>query len=97
MLANVKTVRGIVQTLCNLKGGSGWYRRQWADKAVDATKRNMAFRFWDETEADAVAKRLQVALKHKGYTNKVKRTDVGSDYMTRTEGGHYVRVQALFE
>jgi predicted DNA-binding WGR domain protein len=96
MLANVKTVRGIVQTLCNLES-SGLYRRQWADKAVDATKRNMAFRFWDETEADAVAKRLQATLKRKGYKNKVKRTDVDRDYMSRTEGGHYVRVQALFE
>ncbi len=96
MLANVKTVRGIVQTLCNLEG-SGLYRRQWADKAVGATKRNMAFRFWDETEADTVAKRLQAQLTAQGYTNTVKRTDVDSDYMTRTEGGHYVRVQALFE
>lgn len=96
MLATTKQVRTVINTLTDMTA-DGMYRRAWADKATDTTKRNMAFRFWDAKEADAVASGLQTALTAFGYTNKVKRTSVRSDYMSRTEGGEYVRVQAVFE
>lgn len=96
MLATKKTVRAIVQTLANLEGGA-LYRRQWADRAKDRTKVNMAFRFWDPQEADEVARRLQLTLKQQGYTNKVRRTSVDRSWETRAEGGEYVRVQAVAE
>ena len=84
MQATTKQVKTIVRTLADIQGGS-LYRRVWADKAVNESMRNMAFRFWSSKEAA------------QGYTNKVKRTSVRSDYATHTEGGEYVRVQALFE
>ena len=97
MLANRKAVRAIVQKLANLEG-SGIYRRQWCDKTkVSSEQRLMTFRFWDPQEADEVAKRLQFTLKQQGYTNEVKRTSVDSSWETQTEGGEYVRVQAVFE
>jgi len=96
MLANKQTVKALVATLTNMES-NGWYRRVWCDRALDTTKCNMAFRFWSELEADKVAVQLQALLKDAGYTNKVKRTSVGSDYMTHTTGGDYVRVQALVD
>ena len=96
MQATTKQVKAIVQTLADMRG-DGINRRIWADKATDTTKRNMAFKFWSAKEADEVARRLQFTLATQGYTNKVKRTSVDSDYMARTEGGEYVRVQAVFE
>ena len=94
MQATTKQVKAIVNTLTDISGG-GLYRRVWADKAVDATKRNMAFRFWSSKEADTVARGLQTALTAQGYTNKVKRTTVNSDMWARTEGGEYVRVRVF--
>jgi predicted DNA-binding WGR domain protein len=97
MLANRKTVKAIVETLADMRG-NGWERRSWCDKVSDTSpERRLVFKFGDESEADEVAKRLQFELKRKGYTNKVTRTSVNSDYMTRTTGGEYVRVKALFE
>lgn len=98
MLANRKTVKGIVETLADMKG-SAYERRYWCDKTADkaSNERRLVFKFGLEEEADKVAKRLQAELKRKGYTNKVTRTSVTSDYFTRTSGGEYVRVKALFE
>ena len=96
MQATTKQVKAIVKQLADMQA-DGYNRRIWADKAVDATKRNMAFRFWSAKEADTVARGLQTALTAQGYTNKVKRTTVNSDMWARTEGGEYVRVQAVFE
>ena len=96
MLATTKQVRFIVNTLANMRG-DGYYRRVWADKAKDTTKRNMAFRFFDSAEADKVAEQLQMCLRAQGYTNKVKRTDCVANYTQRTDGGYYVRVQAVFD
>ena len=96
MLATKKQIREIVQTLTDLQG-DGLYRRQWADRAKDRTKVNLAFRFWDAAEADRVWRTLHVKLRGLGYTNVVKRTTVESAWETHTQGGEYVRVQALAE
>ena len=96
MLATKKQIREIVKTLADLQGG-GLYRRQWADRAKDRTRVNMAFRFWDADEADRVWRTLYVKLRGMGYTNKVHRTTVHSSWEAQTEGGEYVRVQALAE
>lgn len=96
MQATTKQVKTIVRTLADIQGGS-LYRRVWADKAVNESMRNMAFRFWSSKEADTVAERLQKELAAQGYTNKVRRTSVRSNYAKHTEGGEYVRVQAVFE
>lgn len=96
MQANRKTVKGIVNTLANMTA-SGIYRRAWCDKTkAKDNERLLTFRFWDSKEADEVARRLQFTLETQGYTNKVKRTSVRSNYATYTEGGEYVRVKALF-
>ena len=94
MQATTKQVKAIVKQLADMQA-DGYNRRIWADKAVDATKRNMAFRFWSSKEADTVARGLQTALTAQGYTNKVKRTTVNSDMWARTEGGEYVRVRVF--
>jgi hypothetical protein len=96
MQATVKTVRKIVHSLCNLEG-SPLYRRQWADRARDPAVRNMAFRFWSKEEADRVARELEQRLAQAGYTNPVRRTDVAASWQAHTEGGHYVRLQALVQ
>ena len=87
-----------MKTLADMKG-DGWYRRTWCDKVVGKdNERYLTFRFWDAKEADAVAKKLQDKLHFElGYGNVVRRTSVDSDYMSRTEGGEYVRVKVLFE
>ncbi len=94
MLANVKTVKQFVKSVADMSS-NGWQRRIWQDKNKrDKTLRNVAFRFFDDAEADKVAEQLTVMLFAAGYTNVVKRTSVDSDWMTRTEGGEYVRVIA---
>ena len=94
MLANVKTVKQFVRSVADMKC-NGWQRRIWQDKNKrDNTLRNVAFRFFDSAEADKVAEQLRVILFTAGYTNVVKRTSRDSDWMTRTEGGEYVRVIA---
>lgn len=96
MLANKQTVKSIVATLANMQG-SRWGRRTWCDKTkIDAAQRLLVFRFFSATEADTVAQKLQAALTAQGYTNTVKRTSVESNFMTKTEGGEYVRVRVLF-
>lgn len=95
MLANKGFVRSIVNSIADIKGNS-LYRQQWCDKTkVNSEERLLTFRFWNIKEADTVAKRLQDTITACGYTNKVKRTDVDSDYMARTQGGHYVRVRVF--
>jgi hypothetical protein len=98
MQATTKQVKAIVETLADMTG-DGVYRRYWSDRTKDkaSTKRYMAFRFWGAWEADAVARRLEVALAHGGYTNKVTRTSVDSDWATHRTGGEYVRVVAVAE
>jgi hypothetical protein len=92
MLANVKTVKQFVKSVADMQS-TGWERRIWQDRNKrDATLRNVAFRFWDSAEADAVAEQLTVMLFAAGYTNKVKRTSKQTDYISRTSGGEYVRV-----
>ena len=94
MLANVKTVKQFVKSVADMSS-NGWQRRIWQDKNKrDDTLRNVAFRFFDTVEADKVAEQLTVMLFAAGYANVVKRTSVDSDWMTRTEGGEYVRVIA---
>ena len=94
MLANVKTVKQFVKSVADMTS-NGWQRRIWQDKNKrDDTLRNVAFRFFDTAEADKVAEQLTVMLFAAGYANVVKRTSVDSDWMTRTEGGEYVRVIA---
>ena len=95
MLANKSFVRSIVNSIADMQGNN-IYRRQWCDKtSVSDEERLLTFRFWSCTEADTVAKRLQDTITACGYTNKVKRTDVNSNWETRTEGGHYVRVRVF--
>ena len=97
MLANRKFVRNIVEQLADLTANM-YYRRQWCDKTnVSDEQRLLTFRFWDAAQADNVAKQLQAALVANGYTNKVKRTSVKSNYATYTEGGEYVRVRVMFD
>ena len=94
MLANVQTVKQFVRSVADMSS-NGWQRRIWQDKNKrDNTLRNVGFRFFDSAEADKVAEQLRVILFTAGYTNVVKRTSVDSDWMTRTEGGEYVRVIA---
>lgn len=96
MFANRKTVQGIVKQLADLTGSS-LYRRSWCDMCkTDSTMRHLTFRFWSSAEADAVAQALQLQLAQQGYTNKVRRTSVDSDWATHSSGGEYVRVKALF-
>lgn len=92
MLANRQTVKSIVATLANMQ-----CMRTWCDKTkVNAAHRLLSFRFFDATEADTVAQKLQAELTAQGYTNTVKRTSVESNFMTKTEGGEYIRVRVLF-
>lgn len=97
MLANRQTVKSIVATLANMQCNSWHRRRTWCNKTnVNAAQRLLSFRFVDATEADTVAQKLQAALTAQGYTNTVKRTSVESNFMTKTEGGEYIRVRVLF-
>lgn len=97
MFANRKLVKGIVKQLADMQS-NGWERRTWCDKCVtDESMRYLTFKFYSAKEADIVAQALQLQLAQQGYTNKVRRTSVESDYWKRTSGGEYVRVKALFE
>jgi hypothetical protein len=94
MLANKNTVAAIVKTLANMQG-TVIERRYWSDKAKDATKRNLAFKFYDKAEADVVANKLQAALQAQGFTNTVKRTTSEANVYVYKSGAEYVRVQTL--
>ena len=97
MLANKATVKAFVDCFADMQG-NGIYRRTWCDKTkVSDEQRLLTFRFWDKAEADTVAQRLQAVLNTGGWTNKVKRTSVETDWMGRSEGGEYVRVRVMFE
>ena len=94
MLADKNTVVNIVKTLANMRGTVA-NRRIWMDKAKDAAKRNMGFKFNSKEEADAVAAALQAALQAQGYANTVKRTTSEANVYVYGSGGEYVRVQTL--
>ena len=97
MLANVKLVKQIVNSITDMKG-DGWNRRYWTDKnKKDATLRHCAFRFWDSKEAERVAEQLRTTLFVGGFTNVVKLTfsgDKNKDYFSRRMDSYYVRVIA---
>lgn len=98
MLANTKTVRKFARFI---NGGGFGYAGTYTDKAVKDTNkadngvRLLAFRLYNATEADRLAKELEVMLFASGYKNKVKRTTSESDWQRRVGGGEYVRVKAL--
>ena len=98
MLANVKTVKQIVNSLTNMQS-DGYNRRIWQDKNKrDNTLRNVGFRFFNGNEATKVAEQLKVALFASGYTNNVKLTNTYErkrDMWDRTYDSYYVRVIAL--
>lgn len=94
MLASKQFVKDFVYSAADMKG-SELYRRYWCDKAKDAGKRNLTFRFWSKQTADDVAQKLELALFVAGYKNKVKRTRVERNFTSYSEGGEYVRVQVV--
>ena len=97
MLANVKTVKQIVNGLTNMQS-DGYNRRIWQDKNKrDNTLRNVGFRFFNGNEATKVAEQLKVALFASGYTNNVKLTNTYErkrDMWDRTADSYYVRIIA---
>lgn len=97
MLANVKLVKQIVNSITDMSCKT-YSRRIWQDKnKKDNTLRNVAFRFWDETEAAKVADELRTTLFIGGFTNVVKLTfngDRDKDYFSRRMDCYYVRVVA---
>lgn len=98
MLANKQFVKDTMyamypQNFTNL----GLDRRYWCDRAVDAAKRNLAFKFDTAEEARAAAEKLREHLAANGYTNRVKVTRSPADYVYRIAGGDYVRVQVMNE
>jgi hypothetical protein len=95
--ASVATVKQFVRSIADITYTDGYYRRIWQDMCkADTTKRYLVFRFWNSAEADKVAKELEWYLFAMGYDNKVKRTSKASCYYSRSEGGEYVRVKAVF-
>lgn len=90
--ATQKEVRAIIGTLTTSLPQS------WCDRVpTSANERYLSFRFWDENEADKVAKKLRAKLVKRGFSNVVRRTSVDSNYETRTAGGEYVRLRVVFE
>jgi len=98
-LANKKFVVNFVKNITDMQTANyNCYRRIWADKATDATKRNLAFRFFNAEEAKRVAEELEWYLFCMGYNNKVKLTSThtkSDSYMHRRIDSDYVRVQVL--
>lgn len=96
-LANKKFVVNFVKNITDMQT-QGVYRRIWADKAKDTTKRNLAFRFFNAEQAKFVAEELEWYLFCMGYNNKVKLTSThtkSDSYMHRRIDSDYVRVQVL--
>ena len=97
MLATTKIVRRLARAI----NGGGFEGDTWTDRGQRVSRtqddgvRHVAFRLFDAEAADRLAENLEFALFAAGYANKVSRTTVRSDWMTRTAGGEYVRVKAL--
>ena len=96
MLATTKTVRKFARGIYGKTFDTTWTdMSKRVSFAKDNGVRYVAFRLFNKADADRLAENLQLTLFAAGYTNKVRRTTVDSDWMTRNIGGEYVRVKAL--
>jgi len=96
MLANKQFVKNTMYSMnpAHFKSSS-WERLYWCDKAVDSTRRNLAFKFGSTEQAEVAAQMLRGVLETNGYENTVRVTQVGRDTPRGWRGGNYVRVQVL--
>ena len=95
MLATTKIVRKFARSI----NGRGFgYAGTFTDKnKQNKGLRHLTFRLYNKAEADRLARELETMLFLAGYTNKVKRTTSKSEWLTRTGGGEYVRLQAVIQ